>query len=93
MRKNLPYIKFQMFEVFFKSPGPVRKHLHFNLIKMHQNYFFSPKKPLIFTLLNLKILIELKLSRNTTKLWSIEMLMISLKIISQKNMSLKSVRL
>ena len=38
MHKNLPYIKFQMFGVF-KSPGPVCKHLHFNLIKMHPIFF------------------------------------------------------
>ena len=40
--KNLPYIKFQMFGVF-KSPGPVRKHMPFDLIKMHPKIFFFSK--------------------------------------------------
>ena len=27
----------------FKSPGPVCKHMHFDLIKMHPKLFFSQK--------------------------------------------------
>ena len=30
-----------MFSVFFKSPGPFCKHMHFNLIKMRPKIFFT----------------------------------------------------
>ena len=72
MRKKLPLIKFQIFDVL-KSPGPVCKHMHFDLIKMHQKMIFT-KKTLIFKMM--------KLSRSTSKLWSIEMPMIRSKIHS-----------
>ena len=62
---------------FFKSPGPVCKHLHFNLIKMHQKYIFT--KTCFFLFLNPQN--EWILSRNTSKLWSSEMLMIRLEFI------------
>ena len=42
MRKNYR-ISFQMFDVFFKLPGPVCKHLHFKLIKCHQKLFYHQK--------------------------------------------------
>ena len=40
MRKNLQYFKFQKIDVF-KSHGPVRKHLHFNLIKKCTAKYFN----------------------------------------------------
>ena len=47
-----------MFGVF-KSPGPLRKHMHFDLIKMHPKIIFS-QKTLFFTILNPKNVKQMK---------------------------------
>ena len=39
MRKKSSVSNFKC--LAFKSPGPVRKHMHFNLIKMHPKIFFT----------------------------------------------------
>ena len=43
MRKNLPYIKFQMIGVFFKSPGPFRKTHALRFDKIPPKNIFSQK--------------------------------------------------
>ena len=67
-----------MFGVF-KSHGPVCKHLHLNLMKMHQ--FFFTKNIDFYIFEPQKCKMNENYPQNTSKLWSIEMLMNKLKII------------
>ena len=53
MRKKSASYQISNVWCFFKSPGPVCKHMHLNLIKNAPRNIFSPKT-LIFTFLNPK---------------------------------------
>ena len=79
MRKKSAVFQISNVWCFFKSSGPVCKHLHFNLIKMHPNFFST--KNVDFYIFEPK---KCKMNENypeTSLKWSIVKLMIRLTII------------